>query len=98
MQDRRRYQRKSYLEFVDYSDGNRFYQRSISNISVGGLFIKTATPAPLNSEVKLCFMVLDNPFNISGEVVRNEDTGMGVELLFGSVDERNRLRELVQEV
>ena len=94
MAERRRYHRKVYRDFVDYSDGDRFYQRSINNSSVGGMFIRTSNPAPLNSEVKLCFTVLDSPFNIFGEVVRYENDGMGVEFLFGKLEHRHRLKRL----
>ena len=62
---------------VRYGHQGQFYFGSCQNLSPGGLFIATKTPAPYGSEVTLKFTLPghDQPLQAKGRVVRvNRDT------------------------
>ena len=57
---------------VRYGHGGEFYFGTCRNLSPGGLFIATKTPAPYGSEVTLKFTLpgSDQPLSAAGTVVR----------------------------
>ena len=95
MINKRRHRRKPLLVLVDYSDGKGFYQHPITDISHGGLYIKTRKMLPVGDELTLCFELRGRPMRIRARVVRHDAMGMGVSFLSGSDEDRQRVRELV---
>ena len=95
MINRRRHRRKPLLVFVDYSDGKGFYQHPITDISHGGLFIRTRKVVPVGEQLTLCFELRGKPMRIRARVVRHDAFGMGVSFLSGSEVDRQMVRELV---
>ena len=98
MDEKRRHRRKSYRISVDYSDGRRFYQRTVADISYSGLFIKTPKPLPVGEGIMLCFELRGKPFRIRARVVRHDPLGMGVRFSSASDDDRKMLQELVGRI
>jgi uncharacterized protein (TIGR02266 family) len=67
----------------EFDSFDQFIQEYVTNISRSGVFIKTSTPLPVGSEVKLRFTVVTDDVEVIegiGEVVRIETDppGMGV--------------------
>ena|SRR5258706_7043261 len=67
----------------EFDSFDQFIQEYVTNISRSGVFIKTATPLPVGSEVTLRFTVVMDDVEVIegvGEVVRVETDppGMGV--------------------
>lgn len=98
MQNKRRYNRKDYNRFVDYYDGVGFFQDPISNVSPGGMLIHTRRRPPVGSEVTMCFELEERPVKVNAEVIRHDPIGIGIEFLFGSVKQRDRVREGMDDV
>ncbi len=98
MENKRRHRRKSFPVFVDYANGRGFYQRTITDISHSGLFIKTRNQLPVGQRLTLCFELQGKPFRIRAQVVRLDPLGMGVKFLSGSEDDRAMMRQLVGRI
>ena len=67
----------------EFDSFDQFIQEYVTNVSRSGVFIKTATPPPIGSEVTLRFTVVMDDVEVIegvGEVVRIETDppGMGV--------------------
>jgi uncharacterized protein (TIGR02266 family) len=73
-EERRRYLRLDLDNnmMVRYGHKGEFYFGSCRNLSPGGLFVATKTPAPFGSEVTLKFTLPghERPLKASGQVVR----------------------------
>jgi uncharacterized protein (TIGR02266 family) len=75
----------------------------VSNISQGGVFIRSKNPLPVGTSVTLRFSVIVDDVEIvegEGEVVRversDEETGMGVAFTRLSADSKRLIDEIVR--
>jgi uncharacterized protein (TIGR02266 family) len=77
--DTRRHPRYDVSIPVDCSTRQYFFSNHVSNISRGGLFIRSETPLPLNAEVSLTLRLpgLERSIYASGRVVWNYDIEKG---------------------
>jgi hypothetical protein len=76
--------------------------RSVSRVrdlSAGGVFVSTPTPAPVGAALKLLFALPEGEVRIQG-VVRYADPkrGMGVEFTRMGAGDRARLQELLRRL
>lgn len=78
MQDRREQRVTINHEFESF---DAFIQEYVTNISRSGVFIRSKSPLPVGTKVNLRFTVLMDDIETiegTGQVVRVEETGMGV--------------------
>jgi hypothetical protein len=80
------------------TDGPRNVSR-VRDLSAGGVFVSTPTPAPVGAAVKLLFALPEGEVRIQG-VVRYADPkrGMGVEFARMGAGDRARLQELLRRL
>jgi uncharacterized protein (TIGR02266 family) len=87
---------------IDYETRDMFLGSRVTNISRGGLFIRTDNPLPIQTEVDLAFHLPDDDGTIQarGRVVWNYDvprnsfhvvSGMGIKFIDLSAEQRARL-------
>jgi len=71
----------------------------VRDLSAGGVFVSTPTPAPVGATVRLLFSLPEGEVRIEG-VVRYADPekGMGVEFARMGAGDRARLRELLRRL
>jgi len=71
----------------------------VRDLSAGGVFISTATPVPVGTEVQLLFALPEGEMHIHG-IVRyaNADKGLGVEFTRMGEADRARLQELLRRL
>ncbi|HNS95628.1 MAG TPA: PilZ domain-containing protein [Polyangiaceae bacterium] len=65
----------------EFESFDAFIQEYVSNISRSGVFIRSKTPLPIGTKVNLRFTVIMDDIETiegTGEVVRIDETGMGV--------------------
>lgn len=65
----------------EFESFDAFIQEYVTNISRSGVFIRSKTPLPVGTKVNLRFTVIMDDIETiegTGEVVRVEETGMGV--------------------
>lgn len=65
----------------EFESIDSFVSEYVTNISQGGVFIRSKNPLPVGTEVNLKFSILTDDFEMIegiGRVVRVEATGMGV--------------------
>jgi uncharacterized protein (TIGR02266 family) len=91
---------------VDCSTRDAFVSNRVTNLSRGGLFIKSDQPLPVATEVDLTLTLpgSESPVKACGRVIWNYDIkkgssrmvrGMGIKLLDLESDERQRLEEYI---
>lgn len=80
------------------TDGPRNVSR-VSDLSAGGVFVSTLTPAPVGTAIKLLFALPEGEVRVQG-VVRYADPkrGMGVEFARMGSGDRARLQELLRRL
>jgi Tfp pilus assembly protein PilZ len=68
---------------VDYSTPKRAYRDFIHDLSKSGLFIETREPFKIGESISLTFTMPGsaNHFKISGQIVRTEQSGIGVKFI-----------------
>ncbi len=98
MHEKRRHQRNSHVNQVDYSDGQKFFQRSFVDIGTGGMFIRTRTCAPIGTMLTLCFQLDERPVRIEARTVRHAPGGMGVKFMFRNIREKELVREIMAQL
>ena len=88
--DTRQGSRKPCVIRVDFSTEGHSAQELISDISIGGAFIKTEQPLVMGQQVDLSFSVpnFEKSFDLSGQVVRCDDQGIGVK--FNSLTDKQQ--------
>ena len=104
--DRRRAERASLVVRVEYSTIGEFFFEFSRDINQGGLFIETARPLPLDSELTLRFNLPggDSTIETVGRVVRTsagddgDPPGMGLEFDQLRDEDRIRIDQLVQNL
>ncbi len=68
----------------------------LKNVSLKGMFLQTSHNIPLNTEVVVKVYDSNNSsISVQGLVVRNEKTGIGIQILKLDVDSFVRLRNLI---
>ncbi len=72
--DKRQHVRHAAHVSVDFSVQGRFYDGLITNISKGGVFIKTSGTFSVGQEISLFF----GKENMDGTIIRVEPQGIGV--------------------
>jgi uncharacterized protein (TIGR02266 family) len=106
MQATREHERYSVDLRVDCSTRDAFVSNRVTNLSRGGLFIKSDQPLPVATEVDLTLTLpgAESPVKACGRVIWNYDIqkgsshvirGMGIKLLDLRSDERQRLEEYI---
>ncbi len=92
---------------VSYKESGSFIKSYIINVSGGGLFIKTATPLPLDSKVTLSLTLPDDPevMKLEGMVVwtnpkggkNSFPRGMGIKFVNMKKEYSEKIQSLVKE-
>jgi type IV pilus assembly protein PilZ len=103
---RRAEQRTEVVWAVDCEHADTFLYAYITNVSSLGLFVRTVTPLPVGTQVRLTFAPRnDAPFRLLAEVAWiNEDKvgcpnpGMGMRFLDLHLEERERLVEAIRTI
>lgn len=106
--ERRIHERFDAAVKVDYASGETFLFAYLSNISEMGIFVRTESPPPIGTRLRLRFHIengdvleLDgdvmwvNPVRVAGD---NLNPGMGVSFAELSSDQREQLVALVRTV
>ncbi|MBK7399441.1 MAG: TIGR02266 family protein [Myxococcales bacterium] len=91
---------------VDCEHADTFLYAAITNVSSLGLFVRTVTPLPIGTQVRLSFSPRnDAPFRLLAEVAWiNHDKpgcpnpGMGMRFIDLHLDERERLVEAIRTI
>ena len=92
---------------VDYSTRDAFVSNCVTNLSRGGLFIKSDNPLPVGAEVDLTLTLpgVDRLMRTRGRVIWNYDMGkgschlvrgMGIKFIDMGTTERRRLAGLLE--
>ncbi|HEV2233582.1 MAG TPA: PilZ domain-containing protein [Terriglobia bacterium] len=99
--DKRQHRRAKLVTHVKCESMNRDELLVTRDISIGGLFINTKTPLPLDSQVGLSFsLAAGHPaITCKGKVVfSRQDMGMGIEFSDLNTESRQSLEKFVDEV
>ena len=78
---------------VEFDSIEEFVSQYVSNISKSGAFIRTRTPLPVGSRMRLRFTILaEDPEVLEGigEVVRLSNRPMGMGVVFVELEEHSR--------
>jgi uncharacterized protein (TIGR02266 family) len=84
-------------EFESIDD---FVSEYVTNISRGGVFIRSKNPLPVGTEVNLKFSILTDDFEMIeglGRVVRVDEEGMGVVFTELTPDSRAAVELIIQD-
>ena len=98
--DKRQHRRVRLITEVKCEPMNRNEILVTRDVSVGGMFLNTKTPLPLNSPVTLAFTLASGmpPISCKGRVVYSmQGMGMGVEFADVNEDNRRSLEKFVDE-
>lgn len=80
--------------------GTQPHPMTVSDISEGGLFIRSGNSFGLGDFLKLEFQFLGKPFTFPGHIVHvqnlGKETGYGVQLAFGSKKEQKQLMSIIK--
>jgi len=80
------------------ADGHRVVSR-VRDVSTGGVFVSTHTPAPVGATVTLLFSLPEGETRMEGIVrYENAKTGMGIEFTRMGMGDKARLRELLRRL
>ena len=97
--DRRKHDRVPIAIAVQYKDHQETVVVQSRDVSLGGLFLGTTTPAPPGTELALILHLPDGQVQARGRVVHClQGIGMGVEFTNFPGDDRARLRDYLGSV
>ena len=106
MKEKREFPRAEYVFRVDYSTPEALFNEFAENISEGGLFIKTANPLEVGTEITIEFLLplLEEPIRVKGRVewntnmpgVRKASPGMGVSFQGLSKEDKEKINQIVR--
>jgi len=106
--NRRIYDRFDVTWSVDCVADDTFLYASIANISEMGIFVKTTDPLPIGTKLALQFAPPGyEPFKLIGDVAwlnrlrddgDNPNPGMGIRFVALTLDERERLVEIIRTI
>lgn len=96
----RQHDRKVFLMTVDYVVEDRYYRDFIDNMSNSGVFIKTSQAFSVGQTALMTFMSPDyqQPFKISGEIVRVTPDGIGIKFIIESQVQETVIQTLVKMI
>jgi Tfp pilus assembly protein PilZ len=104
---KREHARKDLSVYALFMVGNFFFRDYITNISAGGLFLETTTPATVDEKVTIAFTLSNNedPIEVEGKIVRVKPNGFGVKFDESlalekeiNVETNNRKKNSIKEV
>jgi hypothetical protein len=80
--DHRKHNRRLTSIYAIFETTHCYFTDFIKNISAGGLFIETGIPLSINQKLFITFSPSDSkiPIKITGQIVRRDSKGIGVEL------------------
>ena len=105
-QDRRKYIRATLNLLIKYETMEEFYSDYTSNLSLGGMFIKTDRPLPVGTELRVHFMLPEGDGSVTAEGVVMHNTlddedadieGMGIEFNRLNDDARKLIESAVEK-
>ena len=74
-------------------------QCSLLGISLGGCFLQTQSPFPAQTRVEVLLRAADRSIKVEGKVrIMDPELGMGIEFLNRTVEHRERLEKLIQQM
>lgn len=74
-------------------------QCSLLGLSFGGCFLQTQSPFPAQTRVEVLLRVADCSIKLEGKVrIMDPELGMGIEFLNRTVEQRDRLEKLIQQI
>ena len=98
--EKRRYGRKDFIRFIDYTVGDRYYRDFIQDMSEGGLFIETSKDFSVGQKILMSFSSPDyqKPFKMHGEIIRVQTDGIGVKFKIKSQVQESVLKSYVDMI
>lgn len=98
--DTRRGSRKPCVILADFSTEHLSAQEFIQDISIDGAFIKTDQPLEMGQEISLSFSVpnFEKPFDLTGEVVRCDDQGIGVKFRYLTRKQQDMMMSFIESM
>ncbi|MSN26750.1 MAG: hypothetical protein GJV46_12880 [Geobacter sp.] len=94
--EKRYFTRVECMEGASITHDNNHFSGDIQNICLQGLFIKTKQAIPLNSSLRVTVNFSPNdPIHFYADVVRREESGVGVKIKGMDVNSFVQLRNLV---
>ncbi|MEW6440733.1 MAG: TIGR02266 family protein [bacterium] len=96
--ERRKHPRVPTRIQIRYQAADQFFTDYIHNLSLGGIFVETSDPLPVNTTLKVqfCLPAMNKPIVADGVVVRSIQGGgtnsgiRGMGIRFSDLDERSR--------
>lgn len=74
-------------------------QCSLMGLSFGGCFLRTQSPFPSQTRVEVLLRAADRSIKVEGKVrIMDPELGMGIEFLNRTVEHRERLEKLIQQI
>lgn len=101
MNDLRRYPRINSPQgtILAWQSGNRRFVSHLQNLGLGGMFIRTAQPAPLGTYIQLLLDVPAGEVRARAVVQRSESMqGMGVKFVAMQQEDRGRFVQCIKKL
>ena len=98
--EKRRYKRTACALTAEFDVNEWTYKGVICDISLGGSFIKTNEPISVGQKISLTLVSqsLGKSIAVGGKIVRRSQEGIGVEFGALSMNQRNIIRTVIEEV
>ena len=98
MDERRSAPRKHFLTMITYATLDRAYNDFTRDISEGGVFIETHMPFSIGQSLSMTFPVpnLHRHLKLSGEIVRLDENGVGVQFKLTTKQQEEVVATLMQ--
>ncbi|MEI6703241.1 MAG: PilZ domain-containing protein [Deltaproteobacteria bacterium] len=94
--EHRNFTRVSYCECASVKHDDQAFFGDIENVSLQGLFIKTPQKVPINTPVEITvYFSQSSSMYLNANVVRCEDTGLGIQISKMDVNSFVHLRNAV---
>jgi len=94
--EKRNFTRVDFSECVSIKHKDQTFFGDIKNVSLQGLFIKTLENVPVSTPVEITFFYSNNSsMYLNANVVRCEDTGLGIQISKMDVNSFVHLRNVV---
>jgi uncharacterized protein (TIGR02266 family) len=106
LKEKRKHLRRPVNILLKYKIVNKFFEDYIKNISLGGIFVETPHPLPVNTQLKVRFSLpeMKRPIETDGIVVHTiqrhathdpKISGMGIKFSDLDRESRTRLEEYI---
>ena len=94
--EKRYFTRVEFNKGASLKQGSHLFSGDIQNICLQGLFVKTNQPVPLNTPLQVTvFCSPDSSIQLNTNVVRCEESGLGLQISKMDVNSFVQLRNLV---